>query len=122
MATRWRQILEKLEAKHEERVKWEEEHPPITLLSKQEADKKRRIQAVGQEGVTCDLPCHGNNIPGGYSHERGMVNVFDRGIRVEGWENPEEGNSGYFRSTCDLTYGKICVATDERLRRAIEQR
>lgn len=122
MAKSWRLILERVEREGQKKMEWEEEHPAITRISTQEADEKRRIQNVGQEGVTCDLPCHGNNIPETYSHSRGMVNVFERGIRVEGWENPEEGEASYFGSTCNLTNGKVCVATDERLRRAIEQR
>ena len=121
MTKQWRQVLGELETKHKNRMKWEEEHPPITRVSTQEADGKRRIQAVGQEAVTCDLPCQGNHIPNAYSHTRGIVNVRRRGIIVKGWENPVDGEAGYFGTTCDLTDGKICVATDERLRKAIER-
>lgn len=65
MAKKWRQVLEKMETEHEKRVDWEETHPPITRVSKQEA-------------VTCNLPCHGNHIPREYDHSQGVVNVFDR--------------------------------------------
>lgn len=121
MAKKWRQVLERAEAEHEKRMDWEETHPPITRVSKQEADGKRNIQAVGQEAVTCDLPCHGNHIPREYDHTAGIVNVFRKNISVKGWENPPEGDSAYFGTTCDLTRGKVCVATDERLRKAIER-
>ena len=121
MAKKWRQILERLEAEDKKRTEWEEEHPPITHISKQEADAKRRIQPVGQESVVCDLPCYGNNIPREYSHTGGMVNVFNKGIIVKGWENPEEGFPAYFGIICALAHGKICVVKDEVLRRAIEK-
>lgn len=121
MATKWRRLLERLEAEHVKKMEWEEEHPPITRISKLEADGKRKIQGVGQEGVTCDLPCYGNNIPGEYGHTLGMINVFSRDIRVEGFGSPREGVACYYGTTCDLTDGKVCVATDVRLRRAIER-
>ena len=121
MAKMWRQVLERAEAEHVKKMEWEEAHPPITLISKQNADGKREIQPVGNDAVTCNLPCHGDCIPREYSHEKGMVNVFNRGISVEGYEDPEEGSASYFATTCDLTDGKLCVATDEILRRAIER-
>jgi len=99
MAKKWRAILEKLEAEHE----------------------KRRIQAIGKEAVTCNLPCHGNHIPREYGHTREYINVFCRGISVKGWENPPEGDATYYGTTCDLTDGKVCVATDETLRKAVER-
>ena len=120
MAERWRVILEKLEADHKKRSEWEKEHPPITRISKQEADSQRKLTFIGSEAVTCDLPCHGNNIPGDYSHTHGWVNVFRRGIKVDGWEDPEQGASTYFGIKCGLN-GRICVTTDETLRKAIEK-
>jgi len=121
MARRWHQIIERLERGLQIRQNWEEAHPPITQISRQEANSKRTLTMVGQEGVACNLPCFGSNIPSEYSHKQEVVNVFNRGIIVEGWNNPEQGQSMYLGATCNLAPGKICVVRDERLRRAIER-
>lgn len=121
MAKAWRDILKKMEVSHQQKEEWEEKHPPITRISSQEADNKRNLQFVGEKAVTCNLPCHGQCIPNEYNHAQGIVNVFRMGIIVKGWENPEEGSPLYFAGTCDLTNGKICVATDEKLRRSVER-
>jgi hypothetical protein len=121
MAKPWRRILEQSEAETKKRKDWEEEHPPITRISVEKADSQRNLQIVGKEGVCCDLPCYGPNIPNEYGHTRGMVNVFNRGIVVEGYENPQEGGSTYFGLICALTLRRFCVTRDERLRRAVEK-
>jgi hypothetical protein len=120
MAEQWRQILRRVEAQHKQRTDWEETHPPITLISIKEADSIRTLKDVGQEAVTCDLPCHGNYIPNEYGHSSGIVNVFDKGITIEDFENPPEGITVYFGTTCGLTDGKICIARDEILQDSIK--
>ena len=117
----WRQIIERLEQEDERKAQYNEEHPPITRISVEEADAQRIIQPVGKEAVSCSLQCFGNNIPKAYSHHGEMVNVFNRGIVVEGYDNPEEGQPAYFGLICALANGRICVTGDERLRRAIEK-
>lgn len=116
MPKQWRRLLERLESEDQRREEWEEEHPPITRLSPEDADAQRTIKPVGEKAVTCNLPCHGNNVPEKYSHIGQMVNVFNNGMRVEGWEGM------YMGLTCNLTDGKVCVATDERLRKSAERR
>jgi hypothetical protein len=121
MAKAWRGILQRLEAEAEKRKDWEEKHPPITRMKLIEADDKRRISFVGEKCVACDLPCCGNHIPTEYGHTGYLVNVFHADISFKGWENPSEGDAAYFGVTCDLAEGKICVATDEILRKVVER-
>lgn len=121
MAKRWRELLERADEEHKKRLDWEETHPPITRITVEAADAQRRIEPVGEKAVTCSLPCYGNYIPARYSHFEGMINVFDWGIRVPGWEAPSEGQPAYMGTTCWLAGGKICVATDETLRRSVEK-
>jgi hypothetical protein len=110
-----------MEAEHKRQEDREANNPPITRVSVQEADGQRRFHSVGDKCVACNLPCEGNNIPSGYSHKEGVVNVFRAGIIVKGWDNPEEGRSAYFASRCNLAYGKICVTSDETLRKSVER-
>ncbi len=121
MTRKWRLLLEKLETENQNRKNWEEEHPPITRISVQEADERRRLTKIGENAVTCDLPCHGPYIPPTYSRTGNMVNIYNRGLKVEGYSDPEEGVSCYFGITCELANGKICVATDPTLRKSIER-
>lgn len=121
MAKPWRTILDRSEADSKKRKEWEEDHPPITRISAEEADRQRTLQTIGKDGICCDLPCHGQNIPKEYGHTRGMVNVFRRGIVVEDYENPQGGDSTYFGLICALTLRRFCVTKDEKLRRAVEK-
>lgn len=78
MPQQWRLLLERLEKDHQKKLDWEETHPPITSISVEEADAQRTIEPVGEKAVTCNLPCHGDNIPDRYFHVEGMINVFER--------------------------------------------
>ncbi len=120
MAKLWRQALEKAERQSGERQRWEEEHPPITRISVAEADSQRVFTEIGQNRVSCNLPCVGKYIPGQYSHSSGLVNVFRKGVIVKGWESPQEGYPCYLGPVCDLR-NKICATRDERLRKAVER-
>ncbi len=108
--------MEKAERLSSERLRWDEEHPPITRISVAEADAQRVFTEIGQSSVSCNLPCVGNYIPKQYSHSSGLVNVFEKGVIVKGWE----GNGCYFGPVCGVR-NKICAATDERLRKAVER-
>jgi hypothetical protein len=117
----WRQALERAEKNYQKRMDWEEKHPPITQIGVIEADSKRKITPVGEHCVKCDLPCNGLNIPSKYGHRGYVVNTYDEGITVPGFEESESGGSAFYLAvTCGLTKGKICIRTDERLRKAVE--
>ncbi len=120
MTKAWRLALEKAEIQSGQRQRWEEEHPPITRISVAEADAQRVFTEIGQNRVSCKLPCAGRYIPKKYSHSSGPVNVFEKGVIVKGWESSQEEDAFYLGPVCGLR-NKICATRDERLRKAVER-
>jgi hypothetical protein len=94
-----RRLADRAQALAEQAREWEENHPFITRISPAMADAIRTIQnESGSNCVTCDLPCHGSNIPRKYDH----IN----------WKDSE------VPFACDLAPGKTCITPDHTRRTA----
>lgn len=111
-------IAAKLEAIKAQRLEQSQRLKPIFDQTRaREADRERRLEDVGEVGVSCTHICHGPKAEarGLINHQSiGLADISRYGVTIEGAKEP------YLAHRCTLdNRNKLCVATDEKLRQAV---